>query len=687
MNARLALIPPDTCRWLASPEGRKQLQDRTTAAANAFIEPNLQQRLDTEWQAAVAGGGQRMRMGNSLRLFSEELAVLALAHAHGVRIPAGAWQGATTVYLPALYAIDELSFQGRNATPPWRADLWTADIAANLACALHWSSPLDTEAEKLAETIRTKCVRPIFADWLDDATRIHSLDTMGHNWWSVVVAGAGVACALLGDEKGAARAAEKLGEWFRFKGNEFSRKRPNFGPEGDFVEGFHYAEYALAGVCVFAQAYPVFRLVPDGLGEAQAAGLAAWLRRSFLRPRDGWRVQRFSDINPRHRPRVEVWHTLARATGDRQLLALAHELKPVADKFPEFLLWEPRPAERVERPERDALRLYPTSGLAFDTGRHLSLTVRAGEFWNHNHLDAGTFILCQDEVVWLDDAGTCGYGHPDYLDYFIAPEAHNVAFAPALRPPLRHAFREGMAATGRYISGQCCGAVNVICVDTGILSGNALSRSYRWFFRLGDAGVLIWDDLSAYQPHEFVSILNTACRVQTGRPGGDVGLRSGGTEFGISFFADAGAELTFGPVKRGADPTAPDLALQEERTCLTWRTNAVERVKLGLALGTRLRNARWSGSFETGGWTCETEADGGRWRVWFNPAMDGRNTHLPCTGRWGEFETDAYALLVSERDGKREVTAVEASFVRISGKVIFAHLARQPLVAVPCDQP
>jgi hypothetical protein len=679
MNAHPELIHASARRWLQTPEGLESLRHRATEAIAAFGQKDLTRRLREEEQSAVAGGGKRQRYGNSLRQLSDELALLVLAHSRGVIVPAETWDSAIRGFLPLVYGIDELNFQGRNATPPWKSDLLTADIAVSLACSIQWSSPLNAEADKLAATIRTKCVQPIFADWIDDATRIHSLDTMGHNWWSVIVSGAGIACALLGDEKKATLIAEKLGQWFHFGGNEFSRKRPNFGTTGDFVEGFHYAEYALSGVCLFAQVWPQFRITPDGLSESQAQGLVEWLRSSYVHTTEGWEVLRFSDTNPLHSPRMEVWHSLARITGNRGFLSLAHELKPVPARLPEFFLWEPHATETVQRTEREPLRIYSNSGLAFDQGPRLSVTVRAGEFWNHNHFDAGTFIYCQDDVIWVDDAGTCGYGHADYLDYFITPEAHNVAYAPALRPPIKPAFREGLPVTARYLVAAREDGLNVLCADTGILSGGALSRSYRWIFRFGEAGVLIWDDFSAYQPQVFVSLLNTLCRVEQEHKPEEIRLWKNEAHCKVSFFSDSPADITLAPVRRGEDPTNPKLSLTENRTCLTWRTKAIDRAKLGCAIGTRFQTVRWSGAYESGGWQCGLTTHDARWQVWFNPAMDGRNTHFPCTSRWGEFVTDAYALIVREGENGRTVFAVESSFVRQSERVIFAKLARVSL--------
>lgn len=685
-QAKSSLLLPATAAWLQSPAGRVPLQQRLDVAVTAFREAGLGARLDTELaHARETGGAKRMRIGNSLRTFCEHLAILAFAHDQGLAVPADVWGVVDKTLRPALLGLPELAFQGLNQNPAWHADLWTADIAVNLACALHVASPLDREAASWRSLIERKCIAPIFAEWLDADTRRHSLDSMGHNWWSVIVSGAGVACALLGREADAARVAAGLVEWFHFPGNAFSRKLPNFGPQGDYLESFHYGEYALSAVMLFARAYPRFHLVPECLAPAQVQGLAGWLQRSFVRTSSGWAVQRFGDINPAHGPRtarMEVWHSLARLTGDTAFLAHAHELKPVPETLPEFLLWEPLPPATKPAPARDGLALYPVAGMAFETRGDLSLAIRAGEFWNHNHLDAGTFLLAQAGTVWVDDAGTCGYGNPDYLDFFVAPEAHNVAYAPALVPPLRHAFREALAAPARVVRTAETEAVTACCVDTGILSGGALSRSYRWFFRLGRAGIVVWDDLSAYRPETFVSQFATPCAVEAAA-GLDTWLTADGQRCAAHFFSDVAAQRQITPVMRGRDPNVPPARALPPRTNVAcWTTAPVERVKFGLALGTGFTDVRWSGFAETGGWHCDFTADGSAWRLWFNPAADGRNTHFPAGAVCGDYETDAYALLLP-RSGDGPVHAFEASFVRARGQALFSRLARQALAMIP----
>ena len=84
-------------------------------------------------------------------------------------------------------------------------------------------------------------------DWVLSEERIHALDSMGHNWWSVCVAMAGLAAvSLLDDVPEAAgwveRVTESFPEWFGYQGNILQNKSPNFDGGGAFYESGQLCE-------------------------------------------------------------------------------------------------------------------------------------------------------------------------------------------------------------------------------------------------------------------------------------------------------------------------------------------------------------------------------------------------------------------------------------------------------------
>lgn len=667
--------------WLDDSSALQTLQERADRAAQGITETGLADRLAREVEASRQGGIKVFRIGNSLRRLSEELAVLAVAHWLGAQIAAEVWETTRRDYLPALLALDEINFQGRNHTPPWNADLWTADIGMNLAVAMHFNCPA-IDADEIEAFLQEKCLAPIMADWVDNRTRVHSLDSMGHNWWSVIVGGAGVMAAVLGDRSAAERIANSLRAWATFAGNALSRKRSNFGWEGDYVEGVNYGQYALVNPCAFAYFYPDLHLVPDLLDDAQAHGLADWLKASFLPTPHGYHPQRFGDVGLHPSPRAEIWHSLARLLDDQHLLDLAHQIKSKPHAAMELLLWQPRPTKLPTPSPALPLRCYPTSGLALLHRGGQRVSVRAGEAWNHNHFDAGSFIYHEDDIVWIDDGGTCTYSRPEYRDHYVTPAAHNVAYAPELVPPINRAIHEGLPLVGRYLCHVADGDLSILCADTGVLCGGMLLRSYRWFFHLAGEVLIVWDDLAAHHEQRFEHRIHTNCDVDQTRDD-HVVLHHAGRRCSAYTYSDLPVEASVQPALMGQLKTGEDL----EGRCLAWRTSLALRVKFGMAMGVKLRSAQWSTLDGEGGWQCEAGSETGTWWVWLNPLADGRIMHTNCIARWRGLETDAYALILRHCADCTTLWAVHSSFVRRCDTVLDASLTRQPLRTIKLDDP
>jgi len=676
-----------TRAWLQSDQGIQALTARAQDSIRILSETGLSGRLQSEWESSRAGGTKVFRIGNSLRALSSELTILVLAHQSGIKIAPEVWQAARTAG-SLILALNNLSFQGRIAAPPTRADLWTADIGVNVAVTGQFDSPLEWNNAEVSRFLEVQSVRPIRAEWLDDATRIHSLDTMGHNWWSVIVGGAGVIESLLGRTKQALEISAQLQKWFTYPGNIFYRKTRNFGVEGDFVEGFSYGEYALLHPLVLAFLLPEYPINPNWLSSSQCQGLAAWYKKAFLKKSDGsWWPQRFGDIHFSYNIRAEVWHTLSRLTGDEELLAMAHKLKPCPRRVFEFLMWEPLPqtsSKPKSKPVRvEKVRVYPTSGLAFLGEEHLSLTVRAGEYWNHNHHDAGSFIFHQNGVVWVDDCGCCVYSQPEYVDYYTTPRAHNVAYAPDLAPPIpRTAFNEGVHLPGKLLFHGRERGVEVLGTDTQVLSGGGLARSHRLLLVLDDAAMVVWDDLQGYHPQSFDFLLHTTCglRPSDQEPTALQSAEDGSCPFSFysenpaSFSVEAAAmgELSRPDAYSHGDPLS---ALQGK--CLKWKSEKALRQKFGLTMGTTIQSAQWK-TIDSG-WENSFQIGAVRWSIWFNRKADGRSTHQNSIETWQGIETEAYALLLREEEGRKTLYAIQASFLRREGTVIQGSLQRSIL--------
>lgn len=129
----------------------------------------------------------------------------------------------------------------------------------------------------MAEAMARLGILPTLNDWVLPERRIHALDSMGHNWWSVCVSLAGVAAmSLLGDDERAPEWVERVGDFFTHTlypatGSSFT---VNFGDSR-----------------LSAQPARTMRLLP-------ATGLSSDATRWYLKHRDAGSSDPFSLLYP-----------------------------------------------------------------------------------------------------------------------------------------------------------------------------------------------------------------------------------------------------------------------------------------------------------------------------------------------------------------------------------------------------
>jgi hypothetical protein len=87
--------------------------------------------------------------------------------------------------------------------PPWNSELNTARFCFGYAMGYDCIYDFLSEQERriIARSMVRLGILPTLNDWVLGQKRIHALDSMGHNWWSVCVSMAGLASlSLMGDE-------------------------------------------------------------------------------------------------------------------------------------------------------------------------------------------------------------------------------------------------------------------------------------------------------------------------------------------------------------------------------------------------------------------------------------------------------------------------------------------------------
>ena len=120
----------------------------------------------------------------------------------------------------------------------WKSDLLTGDLGFNLSLSFYLTKNLFTSEEQslIKKSIMQKGFEPLYDEWVNPDTRIHCLDTMGHNWWSVCVCGLGGIVVTMDEDtpnkyKYLSEIVDCIKQWLTYKGDRHLNKHANFGPE------------------------------------------------------------------------------------------------------------------------------------------------------------------------------------------------------------------------------------------------------------------------------------------------------------------------------------------------------------------------------------------------------------------------------------------------------------------------
>lgn len=410
--------------------------------------------------------------------------------------------------------------------PPWRAGLGTAHSCFESAVAYDSIHDALTPEERstLAKRIVERGILPSLNDWILGGERIHALDTMGHNWWSAGVFGAGMAALAVMDEE--PRAGDWLGrisdgsvEWLDFAGSMLDNKPPLFDRGGAFYEDVNYASFAVSQYLYFRQAWnnalvtPVLPELPivDKFGDyfinVSYPNSGKLLNFDFG---DGGRTANV--IEPMH----ALWANGFREPRYLWLLneARAADRRAGQDRTSPFgLVFGPGEKELAAGPAAPDL---PLSALYGDIGwaslrssweRDATLLgVKSGYTWNHSHADAGSFILFHRGEYLLIDSGKCTYGRPEYDGYYRQSQAHNVVlFNGEAQNPEDTYFGSKFPGSVSHLMDS--GDLKYVLADVTGPTSRRFIRNYRQFLWLGDV-ILIIDDLKTFEPGRFEWLLH-----------------------------------------------------------------------------------------------------------------------------------------------------------------------------------
>lgn len=594
--------------------------------------------------------------------------------------------------------------------PQWRSELQMAHKAFQLAVAYDavYNDLSASERKKIARGLWRLAGEPLLGDWLLDDTRIHSLNSMGHNWWSSCLGmGSLLALAISNEIPEAAEAARKgvesLPEWFDFAGDVIQKKPRTFDPEGGMYESINYASFGVSEALLLRLAWMNSHPGEKLEDIPQMEKLGSFFSQVSYPSKKMLCSINFGDSHKNVTGERSL--LLARAMGvdDPAILWYVDQVEPGQFRegmplhFPMGFLYMPYGEEPPAEPALPKSHIWKDFGWATmrDSWQPdaTMLAVKSGMTWNHSHADANSMILFHKGHDLIKDAGNCSYGKPEYRNYFFQTDAHNVV---KFNGKGQSAYQQyhGSPLKGTVGNLLDAGSVKyVLCDGTGPMSEH-LSRNYRHYLWI-DNTIFVVDDLLSHEPGQWEWLWH---------PGGKAVKRGYDLEI-----TEGDASLTLRPLYPA--PLAPSNYVHDYPENLTWEiltgptenldateeyysfrypktTDQVKGVTAILLKDSANQNQLpeierrqgndWIGLRITSG---DKITD-----LYINQLADGRLMHLNSWITADGWETDAYMLAVTYEKGKdpkqpERMFIGHGSLLRHDGKTDFSSLSKLNAVA------
>jgi len=573
---------------------------------------------------------------------------------------------------------------------PWHSDLCSTGtaLAAATAFDLIYDALSPAERDEIAKGIFEKGILPAFSDWILPETRIHAVDSMGHNWWAVCIGESSTALLAVRDHlppevwrRMLALADRALADYLSYPGNPLFNKMRNFDDRGMFYESVAYDNYGTGSLLrylyvserCFGRNDTIRRALPEGLMDGLMTFSYPVRREGGI----GYDFLNFGDSGIHEN--VDLVTRYALMLDLDTAASRAYTATLGTDLFDEIAGFD------FSR-SRGSLEALPKTAV-FSSGYALTrdtwepdgtlFAVKSGFCWNHSHNDAGSFVIWHRGSPFFVDEGTCSYESPFYHAYYCQDAAHSVLRLVRGGGRRDEELYRGTKFPGR-ISLSFQGRDFVFFqADAAGPMAHLVSRLYRNFIFIENRLLVIVDDVFCHASDriEFTLHFNgtyeasgNAVRFENG----------GGTARFVSHFPETVLSERAAHPDHGENTDKPSLAfatVNEARTHLLIHT-------LELDPGEHPADfRRLTGQNAEG---ILISRNGIEREIWFNRQADGHVMHDNSNNRIAGYETDAYLLLIT-RDpvGKTEkVFAVSASYLRRGDTVYAAGFSKGDLEAV-----
>lgn len=567
---------------------------------------------------------------------------------------------------------------------PWKSDLSTTRIVYAYAFALDTMCDYFSAAERktVIYALINLGIKPLLDDWVNPGARIHALDSMGHNWWSVCVSLAGIGiCSCYEDYPDADRdlysVTRALKGFCEYEGSVLFNKPANFD-DGMFYESAGYFDYGVGELLRFKYVFErVFENKRTDYGVLKKTG-DAFLQMTYpvSDKKTGFKTVNFGDSSTADFKKYDMVAKFLILLGTATENVKVFYKRYHAEEDFLNIIYKDKFITEADRITLPKAGLFKNSGLFFLRNSwendECFLAVRCGHTWNHAHDDAGSFVIYDKGKPLFIDSGCCVYSRPLLDSYYRAAAAHNVVLING-RAQSKETIYRGSKFTGKLTDFVTDGTFAYVLADaTGPTSGQCM-RNYRSIIRIGEKVFVIIDDLYAYEASDFDFLLHFNGRAQ--KTADNVITIDDVCKSNIYpvFPKDASITERIGyaePHKGGFnnDDRTPEQETKYIAVSAKGKSRVMQFINV-ISIERDIKIKPIEGANQTG---VEIEDNGVSTYIYYNILADGRNMHINSNNNLGGYDTDAYILAVR---GKKALV-VQGSYLR-KNRSLFDNYTKQ----------
>jgi len=553
---------------------------------------------------------------------------------------------------------------------PWHADLCSTrtTLALGYAFDIIYDYLTPDERHKIAEGILEKGVIAALSDWVLPETRIHALDSMGHNWWAVCIAEAANALLAIADEMPEQSADylalvdEALADYLRYKGNSLYNKQRNFDEQGLFYEGIGYNNFGSGTLLRYLWCRERYSGRNEVIRSAIPEGFCDSVMTFSYPVTENGRTKYFflnfgdSGVDPE----IDLFAKYA------FLLGLSSEALNACLSTYKTDIRDEIGGLYVENLQ-GKLNYLPLNQI-FSSGFAVSrdsyepdstlFAVKSGYCWNHSHNDSGSFVIYHKGRPFFIDSGTCFYDSPLYHAYYCQDAAHSVLRVGGKGRRDEELYR-GTKFSGTLTDSFSGEDYFFVQADSTGPMAHLCSRMYRNFIWIENRLLVIFDEVYCHEADTIQFSVHTESSFSNS--GNEILFDNGISKARLishhpeTVYSEKEGHLDH--KEKEIMPYAELSTLKKDRTHLLITTIELDHDEKPFSF--RLLEGK-----NATGLLIEDERTSRE--IWFNHMADGHVMHDNSNNIIAGYDTDAYMLMLmhNKADNKETALCVCTSYLR-----------------------